>query len=186
MRTMALLTLSLSFLSMAPLAGAEPLGVVRVGDLPGTNGRWQQGEVTLAAPAAEVQRWFTDAARWPQRFPDDQWARVLGRAADGRQIVQFRSKVVGRTLTVRLRDQPGLITYDGTGKGITTQGKIMIEALGPNRTHIIMQTTGTLHGLAGVFGKGEKRKRALAKLRLDLDAAARLARASAAAPRSGG
>ena len=175
-----------SMLSVAALAGAQPLGVVTVGDLPGTDGRWQTGEVTVPAPASEVQHWFSDGARWPQRFPDDEWARVLGRSPDGRQVVEFRSKTLGRTLTVRLHEQPGLITYDGSGKGINTQGKIMITAVAPDRTKIVMQTTGELHGLVGVFGKGEKRKRALAKLRLDLDAAARLARLSAAARRSGG
>ena len=50
-----------------------------------------------------------------------------------------------------------------------------------------MQTTGELHGLVGLVGKGEKRKRALAKLSSDLHAVAGLARMSAsAAPRSGG
>ncbi len=182
MRTLSIV----SFLSVAALAGAQPLGQVSVGDLPGTNGRWQMGEVTVAAPADEVQRWFSDAPRWPQRFPDDEYARVVGRAPDGRLVVEFKSKILGRAMTLHLRDQRGLITYDGVGKGINTQGKIMINALGPNQTRIVMQTTGELHGLVGVFGKGEKRKRALAKLRSDLDACARLARASAAAPRSGG
>ena len=183
---LSITTLALATLAPAARAQTRPLGVVTVGDLPGTDARWQQGEVTVAAPAAEVQRWFTDAPRWPQRFPDDEFARVLGRTADGRQLVQFRSRILGRTINVRIREQPGLITYDGWGKGINTQGKILIQALGPNRTRVIMQTTGELHGLVGVFGKGEKRKRALAKLRADLEAAARLARATAATPRSGG
>ncbi|HEX6835478.1 MAG TPA: SRPBCC family protein [Polyangia bacterium] len=166
---------------------AQPLNVVSVGDLPGTDGRWQMGEVTIAVPAAEVQRWFTDAANWPRRFPDDQWVKLHGRAPDGRELVEFRSKALGRSLTLRMRSQPGLITYEGAGKGISTQGKIMIQALGPTRTRIIMQTTGELHGAIGVFAtEGMKRKRAIAKLRSDLEAATRLARAYASAPRSGG
>ena len=184
MRSFTILSLSLSF---ASLAGAQPLNAVSLGDLPGTDGEWQTGQVIVAAPTAEVQHWFTDAPRWEQRFPDDQKVRVLGRAADGRQVVEFHSKALGRTLTVHLREQPGLITYDGSGKGINTQGKIMIEALGPTRTRIVMQTTGELHGAIGVFAsKGMKRKKALAKLSADLNAAVRLARASASAPRPGG
>ncbi len=185
MRTQALVLLS-CLLAALP-AAAQPLGVVSVGDLPGTGGRWQTGEVTVAAPAAEVQRWFADAAGWTRRFPDDERVRLLGQAPDGRQLVEMRSRALGRTLTLRLRVQPGLITYDGSGKGVTTQGKIMIQALGPSRTRIVMQTTGELHGAIGLFGEGTKRKRALAKLRADLEAAARLARAAnAAVPRSGG
>lgn len=188
MRTLGIL--SLSFLissSVATLAVAQPLNVVSVGDLPGTDARWQMGEVTIAVPAAEVQRWFTDAAGWPRRFPDDQWVKLHGRAPDGRELVEFRSKALGRSLTLRMRIQPGLITYDGSGKGISTQGKIMIQALGPSRTRIIMQTTGELHGAIGVFAtEGMKRKRALAKLRSDLEACTRMARAYASVPRSGG
>lgn len=169
-------------------AQQQPIGVVRTGDLPGTNGQWQTGDVTVAAPAAEVQRWFTDAAGWEQRFPDDENVKIKGRAPDGRQVVEFRSKALGKTLTVHLREQPGLITYDGAGKGVNTQGKIIIEAHGPNRTRIVMQTTGELHGLTGAIAtEGMKRKRAIAKLSSDLNAAARLARASASsgAPRPG-
>ena len=176
-----------SLLSLPLLASAQPLGVVTLGDLPGTDGRWQVGEVTVAAPAAEVQHWFSDATRWTQRFPDDDRVRVLERAPGGRQVVEFHSKALKKTLTLHVREQPGLITYDGSGKDITTQGKIMIEALAPNRTKVIMQTTGELHGLVGLVGKGEKRKRALAKLSADLHAVVGLARQSAsAAPRSGG
>ena len=186
MRTLAIASLA-CLLASVP-AGAQPLGVVTVGDLPGTGGRWQMGDVTVAVPAAEVQRWFADAASWPRRFPDDERVRLLGRAPDGRQLVELKSHALGRTLTLRMRVQPGLITYDGSGKGVTTQGKIMIEALGPARTRVVMQTTGELHGATGVFAtEGMKRKRALAKLRSDLEACARLARAAnAAVPRSGG
>jgi hypothetical protein len=186
MRTLTFASLLL-LPAAAVAASAQPLGVVAVGDLPGTGARWQMGEVTVAAPAAEVQHWFSDATRWTQRFPDDDRVRTLGRLPDSRQVVEFHSKALKKTLTVRLREQPGLITYDGSGKDITTQGKIIIEPLAPNRTKVIMQTTGELHGLVGLVGKGEKRKRALAKLNADLDAVARLSRLSAnAAPRSGG
>jgi hypothetical protein len=184
MRTFWLLP---ALLLVGTFAGAQPLGVVTLGDLPGTDRHWQTGEVTVGAPAAEVQQWFSDATRWAERFPDDSAVRILGRAPDGRKLVEFHSKVLGKTLTVRILERPGLITYDGSGKGINTQGKILFEPLGPNRTKIVMQTTGELHGALGVLAtEGMKRKRALAKLSADLNAAVRLARASAAAARPGG
>src|SRR4051812_47584477 len=113
-----------SVLSLTALASGQTLGVVQVNDLPGTGGHWQTGEVTVAASADEVQGWVTDAERWPQRFPDDEWVRLKGRAPDGRSVVEFRSKALGRALTVRLHEEPGLITYDGSGKDLTTRGKI--------------------------------------------------------------
>lgn len=77
--------------------------------------------------------------------------------------------------------------YDGKGKGVTTQGKIYFESLGPSRTKVVMQTTGELHGATGAFApEGTKRKRAIKKLSADLDATVRLSRAYAATPRSGG
>jgi carbon monoxide dehydrogenase subunit G len=170
--------LSMVWVLLAATAGAAPLDTVSVGDLPGSDGRWQHGEVTIAAPAAEVQRWFSDASHWRDRFPDNQQVRVMGTAPDGRQVVEFHSAVLGRTLTVRLREQPGLITYDGSGKNVTTQGKLFFEAVGPDRTRIEMQTTAELHGVIGaVASQGMKRKRALAKLNADLNAAVNLSRA---------
>jgi hypothetical protein len=161
---------------------AAPLNTVVVGDLPGSGGNWQFGEVTVAAPVGEVQRWFADAAYWPARFPDDKWARDLGRTPDGRRVAQFYSRTIGRPLTVRLRERPGLIVYDGSGKGITTQGKIILQSAGPRQTRVIMQSTGEVHGLAGAFATtGVKRKRTLKKMRSDLEAVIRLSRQYAAA-----
>ncbi len=166
---------------------AAPLNAVSVGDLPGTNGQWQTGEVTVAAPQAEVWRWFTEVNRWPERFPDDAWARDLGRTPDGRQLAELRSNALGRTLKLEMREQPGVITYTGTGKGVTTQGKIFVQAVGPNTTRVIMQTTGELHGAIGFFaGEGTKRKRAIKKLSSDLQACVRIANSYAAARRHGG
>jgi len=175
---------------LAALAGAahgQTLNRVVVGDLQGSNGRWQVGEVTVAAPADQVQRWFTEVERWPARFPDDVSSRNLGRAPDGRRVAELRSRALGRTLTLRLHEQRGLITYDGAGKDVTTQGKIYITPVGPGVTRVIMQTTGELHGAAGVFaGEGTKRKRAYKKLSADLNALVRLANQRASMPRSGG
>jgi hypothetical protein len=182
-----LVKVGLACIVLGSIAGAEALNEVKVGDLPGTNGQWQMGEVTVAAPLDEVQRWFTDASQWTARFPDDKKVQILGRAPDGRQIVEMKSAALGKTLTLRLREQPGLITYEGSGKGVSTQGKIFFQSLGPSRTKVIMQTTGELHGATGVFAtEGMKRKRALAKLSSDLNATVQLARNYAAVPRRGG
>ena len=176
---------------LMPLAGGgiarAQLNQVKVGDLPGSNGAWQTGEVTVAAPAEEVQRWFADAAAWPSRFPDDRWVKVMGTAPDGRQVVQFRSKILGRDLTLRLREQPGSIVYDGEGKGVRLQGKIYIQSLGPQLTHVVLQTSANLHGTtAALISEKSKRTRALKKLSSDLNAIVRLSHAYAATPRRGG
>ncbi|HEY7953891.1 MAG: SRPBCC family protein [Polyangia bacterium] len=176
----------LSLLVGGGLAHAD-LNQVTVGDLPGSNGAWQVGEVTVAAPAAEVQRWFADAAAWPSRFPDDKWVRVMGTTPDGRQVVQFRSKILGRDLTLRLREQPGSIVYDGEGKGVHLQGKIYIESLGPQLTHVVLQSSAKLHGTtAALISEKMKRGRALKKLSSDLHAIVRLSHTYAATPRRGG
>jgi hypothetical protein len=168
------------------LAGADPPNQVQVGDLPGTNGRWQQGVVTVSAPPDLVQRWLTEAAQWPARFPDDAWARDLGQAPDGRRQVQFHSNVLGKTVTVRMDEKPGLIVYDGSGKGVWTQGKIFVEPAGRG-TRVIMQTTGDLKGLGGALVPDSlKRKRVRKKLASDLNAVIQLSNTWAAASRRGG
>jgi hypothetical protein len=155
--------------------GAGELNKVTVGDLPGTDARWQAGEVTVAAPADQVQKWLTEVPQWPARFPDDKWAKSLGTAPDGRQSAEFHSKALGRTLTVHMKVQPGLITYDGSGKGVNTQGKIFVESLGPDRTKVVMQTTGELYGAtAALASESMKRKRAINKLSADLNAIVKL------------
>jgi hypothetical protein len=173
--------------SLVATARGQPLDQIRVGDLAGSGGRWQSGEVTIGVPAREVQRWFADAPRWPARFPDVQWARVEGKSSDGRAIVRFRSRIIGRTLTLDLREQPGLITYVGNGKGVTLQGRMYFTPRGPGTTHVVLQTSADLHGLAGAFASAKtKRGRAFKKLRADLTALTRLERSYAAARRPGG
>src|SRR5262249_10305451 len=130
-RTMRRFSLAL-VLYAVPVLAAE-LNVVSLGDLPGTGDRWQVGEVTVRAPPEEVQRWFSDPSGWAARFPDDKWAVDLGPASDGTRVARFYSQALGRVLTVRLREQPGLIVYAGSGKGVTTQGKIFFEAAGPGK-----------------------------------------------------
>jgi carbon monoxide dehydrogenase subunit G len=161
----------------AASAAAVTLDVVRVGDLPGSDGRWQVGEVTVAAPPERVQSWLSDATRWSARFPDDKWARDLGRAPDGRRVAQMSSRLLGRTMTLYLDERPGLIVYAGSGKGVTTQGKVFIEPVAAGGTRVIMQTSGELHGATGALvSESMKRKRALKKLSADLNAIVQLAR----------
>ncbi len=175
MRLPSMLFVTLALLA-SPSATGQELNRVAIGDLPGTNGAWQEGEVVVAAPAGTVQRWLSDTADWPAHFPDVQWSRQLGTTPDGRRVVRFRSRVIGRPLTIRIREQPGLIAYDGEGKDVTTRGKNYIEPLGDGRTRVVLQTTSEVHGALGAFVSDKtKRERARRKLAADLDALVKLA-----------
>jgi hypothetical protein len=179
----ALFASASSLLVASPDARAEELNRVAIGDLPGSDGRWQVGEVVVSAPAAEVQRWLSDTSAWPARFPDVKWSQRLGTTPDGRRIIRFQSRAIGRALTIRIREQPGLISYDGEGKDVTTRGKNYIEALGERRTRVVLQTTADVHGALGAFVSGKmKRERAERKLKADLDAVVELAKKAAPAP----
>ncbi len=175
-------TLVLASLLLLPLAApAEELNRVAIGDLPGTDGRWQEGAVVVRAPAGEVQRWLSDVRDWPARFPDVEWSRDVGTTADGRRIIRFRSRAIGRPMTIRIRERPGLIAYDGEGKDVTTQGKNWVEPLDGERTRVILQTTAEVHGALGTFVSARmKRDRARRKLAADLGAIVKLANGSAA------
>ena len=96
---------------------------------------------------------------------------VLGTSADGRTIVRFRSRIIGRTMTIRIRQSHAGSEYDGEGKDVTTQGKIRLDPVDARQTRVTMQTTSEVHGLAGAFAsEGMKRDRARKKLRSDLEA----------------
>lgn len=186
MRRLAASTVALWLLVVAGPAGATVLGVVAVGDLAGSSGQWQSGEVTVAVPASEVWRWFTEVSSWPARFPDDAWARDLGLTPDGRRLAELHTNTLGRTLRLELREQPGLITFVGSTKHVIVRGKIYIQAVGPKTTRIIMQGTSELHGFFGPFvGEKLKRRGAIKRLTSDLDAVVRLANAYAVAQRGG-
>jgi hypothetical protein len=163
---------------LAPAAaGSAP---VHLGDVPGTGGQWQQGSTVVAAPLPEVRRWLTDYDAWPALFPDVEWATVLARDGD-LWTVRFRSRIVGRDLTIRVRISPTLLVYVGTGKDVTTEGKVYLKALDRQHTSVLMQSSATVHGLAGAFvGTGTKRKRALRKIGADLSALHALASRSPA------
>jgi hypothetical protein len=167
--------LSICALVASVPATAQELNRVAIGDLPGTNGAWQRGEVVVAAPAAEVQRWLSDTSAWPNRFPDVEWSRQLGTTADGRRIVRFRSRTIGRPITVRIREQPGLLSYEGEGKDVTTRGKNYVERVDDRRTRVVLQTTSDVHGALGAFVSNDsKRDRERRKLAADLDALVKL------------
>lgn len=182
MRTsIAVVALSL----VAPLALAQPR--ITLGDVPGSDGNWQYGETVVNAPADLVQRWFWEPEMWSKRFPDTQWAQPIRSDGRGHQVVRFRSKVIGRTLTLRMTQKPGLISYDGEGNDVTTQGKIFVTALGPSQTRVLMQSTSQVHGAAGIFAsKKMRRDRALKKFKADLTAVIQMSNAWAAAARRGG
>jgi hypothetical protein len=157
-------------LSVSVPAGAQQLNRVALGDLPNTDGKWQMGTVTVSAPAEVVQRWFSDASTWQANFPDMEKVRIISRGVDT-QVVEFKSNIVGRTLTVTTREVPGRITYNGTGSGVTTEGRIFIQSVAPDRTKVTLETTGEVHGAARlVISDESKRDRAIKKINSDLHA----------------
>ena len=150
-------------------AAAPPTNVpVRLGDVPGTNGQWQQASTVVAAPLDEVRGWLTDYDAWPKIFPDVQWATVLQH--DGNlYTVRFRSKIIGRDMTLRLQITPRVLVYTGSGKDVTSQGKITLKPIDRNHTEVLMQSSAEVHGLAGAFAsQGMKRKRSFKKMQSDL------------------
>ncbi len=174
-----------ALLLLAPAALAQ--SAIELGDVPGSGGNWQYGRVVVDAPAAVVQRWFSEAERWAQVFPDTQWVQPIANDGRGHRIVRFRSKVIGRTLTLRLTERPGLITYDGEGGDVVMQGKILVDALGPFRARVTLQSTSQVHGAAGIFAsKKMRRDRALKKFRADLSAIVQRSNAWAATERPHG
>jgi hypothetical protein len=174
-------------LARAQAVDQHVVGQVTVGDLQGSNGKWQTGEVVVAAPVEVVQGWFSDASHWSQRFPDDSDVRDEGRTADGQHVVRFHSAALGKTLTVTLKETPGLITYTGVGQGVSAQGKIFFQSVDATHTRIISQTTGELHGITGLVAPETlKRKRAVSKLTADLNAAVKLSKDYAASPHHAG
>jgi len=125
-----------------------------------------------------VRGWLVDFDHWPQRFPDVTSAKVLARAGGDRAKLRFRSKTIGRELTIDLRWTAREITYRGAGKNVDVQGKIAMRPVGDGRTEVVMQSTADVHGLTGAFAsKGMKRERAFKKLRADLGALERLSHA---------
>jgi carbon monoxide dehydrogenase subunit G len=154
---------------VALVAVAAPAtGPVQLGDVPGTNGQWQQGSSVIAAPLDEVRGWLTDFNAWPKLFPDVQSASVLQHDGNA-YTVRFRSNIVGRDMTLRLAVAPRVVVYTGSGKNVTSQGKVTLKPIDRNHTEVLMQSSAEVHGFAGAFAsKGMKRKRAFKKISSDL------------------
>jgi uncharacterized membrane protein len=146
-------------------AGAAP---IQVGDLAGSRGSWQEAKSVIDAPVADVQEWMGDVAQWPQRFSDVTSVHILGKQGNATTL-RFHSKIIGRDLTITTRAAGDLISYDGFGKDVTTQGKIFMRPIDARHTEVILQSTSEVHGALGAFAsKGMKRKRAFAKMTSDL------------------
>jgi hypothetical protein len=147
-----------------PAAALQP-SPIELSDLPGTDREWQQASAIVNAPAPQVVHWLTAYEEWRRLFPDIEWVQRLGTDPDGRDVVRFRSRYAGRTITMHQSVSPQLLIYEGWGPHVHTQGRVYVIALGPKRTRVIMQTSAEVHGLAGVFAtKGLKRNRAFQAL----------------------
>lgn len=157
------------------LAAPAPPGIV-LREVPGTNGEWHEGIAIVSAPAATVRQWQLDVRRWPQLYPDTTSAELLGTLPNGEILARFKSTIVGRTLTLRMRPTPSGYTYTGHGRDVTTQGRAYFIPLSANQTRVVLQSTSQLHGAARFFiGAEGKRKRAYRKLASDLQALQRFA-----------
>lgn len=179
-RLLVFLTLLLASLLLCAHGFATiPRAAIAIGEVPGSDGEWQEGVTIVPSGASQVRYWLTDYAHWTDRFPDIDHSEVLGRTPEGQTVVRFHSAIIGRQLTIRIRQTPQGIEYDGEGKNVTTQGKIYIQSLGPSQTRVVMQTTASLHGLSGALAsEGMKRSRAQRKLRSDLTALLELSRSN--------
>jgi hypothetical protein len=161
----------LLFAAGPALALQQPPGPIQLQDIPGTDREWQEASAVVDAPAREVQHWLTAYEEWRQLFPDIEWVQRLGIDKDGRDVVRFRSRYAGRTITMHQSISPQLLVYEGWGPNVHTQGRVYVIDLGSARTRVIMQTTAEVHGLAGIFAtKGLKRNRAFQALRGHLTA----------------
>lgn len=157
------------------LGGGALAGEIRTGDVAGSDGNWQEGRAVIDAPLAEVRAWLVDFDRWPQYFSDIQSAKTLSRSGNS-AVVRFRSRIIGRDMTMRVRWGKNAIVSRGRGKNVDAQGKIRLRAIDDGHTEVVMQSTADVHGLAGAFAsKGLKRDRAFKKLRADLGSLEKLA-----------
>ena len=157
-------------LTLGSFVYAEPNSPIKMGDISGSSGKWQEAKSTIDAPIADVREWMTDFVHWPDRFNDVTSARILSRA-DGVTTLRFRSKIIGRDMTIKLHVAENMVTYDGFGKDVTTQGKIFMRAIDDHHTEVTLQSSSEVHGALGTFAsKGMKRKRALTKMQSDLRA----------------
>jgi hypothetical protein len=157
------------------LGGVALAGEIRTSDVPGSDGNWQEARAVIDAPLPEVRAWLIDYDHWPQHFGDIKWAQTLSRSGNT-AVIRFRSRIVGRDMTMGVRWSGNGIDYRGRGKNVDAQGKIRLRPVDAGHTEVVMQSTAEVHGLPGAFAsQGMKRKRAFKKMSADLASLEKLA-----------
>src|SRR5262245_58723347 len=99
---------------------------IQTGDVPGSDGQWQQATAVVDAPLDEVRGWLTDYDHWPELFKDIKSAQVLARPGPSGATVRFYSKIVGREMTMNVVWTKRYIVYRGTGANVDAQGRIAL------------------------------------------------------------
>jgi hypothetical protein len=167
---------SIAVLAVATLLGGVAVaGDIRTGDVAGSDGNWQEARAVIDAPLAEVRDWLVDYDHWPQHFGDVQWEQTLSKGGNT-AVIRFRSRIVGRMMTMGVRWSRDAIDYRGRGKNVDAQGKIRLRAVDDAHTEVVIQSSADVHGLAGAFAtKGLKRQRAFKKMSADLVSLEKLA-----------
>jgi polyketide cyclase/dehydrase/lipid transport protein len=157
------------------LGGGALAGEIRTTDVAGSDGNWQEARSVIDAPLAEVHGWLVDFDHWPQHFGDIQWAQTLSKRGDT-AVIRFRSRIIGRVMTMGVGWNRDAIDYRGRGKNVYAQGKIRLRPLDGGHTEVVIQSSADVHGLAGAFAtKGLKRQRAFKKMSADLASLEKLA-----------
>jgi hypothetical protein len=168
----AMAIVAASLLSAVAARAAEP---IRLDDVSGTAGQWQEGSTVVEAPIEEVRAWLLDFAGWTRRFPDVVSLRVLRHTSPNVWIVRFRSRIVG-DVSMRVHASPNEVVYSGLGPDRAAACKIRLRAVDDQRTMVTMQTSSQPHGFVGLSATGKvKRRRAFQKLQNDLSALQTLA-----------
>lgn len=164
----------LLLLTLSALSAAEP--IMRLRDLPGTHGQWQEGEAVIPASREQIHHWLTDYRNWPRRFPDIAWATVLPDDQEGRHVVRFSSRILGSVITVHEEVAPDLLVFWGTAPYTRTQGRIHLIDLGDGSTRVLMQSSADVRGFWKMFAtRGLKRDRSYRVTRSHLQALHELA-----------
>jgi hypothetical protein len=166
----SLLVLALMTTPVVALQPSSPPPIT-LQDIPGTDREWQEASAVIDAPPAQVRHWLTAYEEWRSIYPDMEWVQRIGTDEQGRDVVRFRSRYAGRTITMHQQVTSKMMVYEGWGPNVHSQGRTYVIDLGGDKTRVIMQTSAEVHGLAGVFAtKGLKRSRAFQALRGHLTA----------------
>lgn len=127
--------------------------------------------VDVHATTSQVYAAVTDYGRWPQLFRDVKWVKVK---SGGRRdaVVQFASRALGHTVTVRFdNEEPRTVRFklvDGP-RGARASGQFFMDALGEGVTRIQGALYMDVVGFVGFFVPDSTiRRKRDAKLRSDL------------------